>query len=94
VWNDPETDDRIISCTILTGSPNKLIEKLHDRMPVIMPPDRWDAWLDRDLTDQVAIKDLMGVYSAELMSEYAVSTLVNKVQNNTADLLTPLNMPS
>lgn len=94
VWNDPETDERIVSCTILTGTPNNLIDKLHDRMPVIMPPDRWDTWLDRDLTDKDAVKDLMGVYPAELMSEYAVSTLVNKVQNNTPDLLAPLNMPS
>lgn len=89
IWNDPDTDERILSCTILTGTPNSLLVKIHDRMPVIMPPDRWDAWLDPSLNDKEAITALMGVYPAELMAEYPVSTLVNKVQNNTADLLTP-----
>jgi putative SOS response-associated peptidase YedK len=94
IWNDPDADKRILSCTILTGAPNGLLENIHDRMPVIMPRDRWDAWLDPSLDDREAIKALMDVYPAELMAEYPVSTLVNKVQNNTADLLKPLEMPS
>lgn len=93
IWNDPDTDERILSCTILTGTPNGLLEKIHDRMPVIMPRDRWDAWLDPSLNDKETIKTLMDVYPADLMAEYPVSTLVNKVQNNTADLLKPLDMP-
>ena len=93
IWNDPETDERVLSCTILTGTPNGLLEKIHDRMPVIMPPDRWDAWLDPSLDDKETIKALIDVYPAELMAEYPVSTLVNKVQNNTIDLLKPLDMP-
>jgi putative SOS response-associated peptidase YedK len=93
VWNDPDTDERILSCTILTGTPNDLLEKIHDRMPVIMPRDRWDAWLDAANTDKEAVKALMGIYPAELMAEYPVSTLVNTVQNNTVDLITPLETP-
>ncbi len=93
-WKDQETDELLRTCTILTGTPNGLIEKLHDRMPVIMPENDWAAWLDPDLTDKEAIKALMGVYPESLMDEYPVSTLVNKVQNNTVDLLTPLNLPS
>jgi len=93
IWNDPETDERVLSCTILTGTPNGLLDKIHDRMPVIMPEDNWDAWLDPAHTDKESIKALMGVYPAELMAEYPVSTLVNKVQNNTADLLTPIEVP-
>lgn len=93
VWNDPETDERVLSCTILTGTPNGLLDKIHDRMPVMMPRDNWDAWLDPGLTEKESIKALMGVYPAELMDEYPVSTLVNKVQNNTPDLLTPIEVP-
>ncbi|MCH8847191.1 MAG: SOS response-associated peptidase [Proteobacteria bacterium] len=94
IWIDPDTDERILSCTILTGPPNALLEKIHDRMPVIMPTDRWDAWLDPALTDKDALRALMDVYPADLMSEYPVSTLVNKVQNNTSDLLKPLETPA
>ncbi len=93
IWNDPETDERLLTCTILTGSPNMLLEKIHDRMPIIMPPDRWDAWLDPTLTDKETVKNLMSVYPAERMDEYAVSTLVNKVQNNSIDLIKPLETP-
>jgi putative SOS response-associated peptidase YedK len=92
-WNDPETDERLLTCTILTGSPNPLLARIHDRMPIIMPSDRWDAWLDTALTDKETIKGLMTVYPADLMEEYAVSTLVNKVQNNSIDLITPLVSP-
>ena len=89
-WLDPETDERLLTCTILTGTPNPLLEEIHDRMPIIMPQDRWDAWLDVSLTDKETINGMMTVYSADLMDEYPVSTLVNKVQNNTIDLIRPL----
>jgi putative SOS response-associated peptidase YedK len=92
-WNDPETDERLLTCTILTGSPNPLLDKIHDRMPIIMPPDRWDAWLDPSLVDKETIQGLMTVYPAGLMDRYAVSTLVNKVQNDSIDLITPLKTP-
>lgn len=94
VWHDPETEERLVTCTILTTGPNALMEDIHDRMPVMMPPDRWSAWLDPDLTDKETIGALMELYPVELMKEYAVSTLVNKVQNNTADLLVPLETPA
>jgi putative SOS response-associated peptidase YedK len=62
-------------------------------MPVVMPSDRWDAWLDPG-TDVDTVKSLMSVYPGDLMDEYAVSTLVNKVANNTSDLLRPLDTPA
>jgi putative SOS response-associated peptidase YedK len=92
-WNDPDTDERLLTCTILTGSPNPLLARIHDRMPIIMPPERWDAWLDPALTDKETINGLMTTYPADLMDEHAVSTLVNRVQNNTIDLITPLETP-
>jgi putative SOS response-associated peptidase YedK len=92
-WTDPDSDERLLTCTILTGSPNPLLERIHDRMPIIMPPQRWDAWLDTSLTDKETVKELMTVYPADLMDEYAVSTLVNKVQNNSIDLITRLDTP-
>jgi putative SOS response-associated peptidase YedK len=93
-WQDPETDERLLTCTILTGSPNEMIEKIHDRMPVIMPRDRWDAWLDPTNTDIEELKALLAVYPDDHMAEYPVSTLVNKVSNDTPDLIKPLETPA
>jgi putative SOS response-associated peptidase YedK len=93
-WNDPETDERLLTCTILTGEPNELLGTIHDRMPIIIPEGNWEAWLDPDNADKEAIRALMTTYPADLMAEHPVSTLVNKVANNTADLLTPLVTPA
>lgn len=93
-WRDPETDERVLTCTILTGKPNDLVEPLHDRMPVILPADTWSEWLDRDTHDVDAIASLTGVYPSDRMSEHAVSTLVNTVANKTPDLIAPLTTPA
>ena len=83
-----------MTCTILTGKPNELLSNIHDRMPIIIPDTDWKAWLDTDNTDREAIRSLMGTYPSDLMAEYPVSTLVNKVANNTPDLLTRLETPA
>lgn len=93
-WRDPETDERILTATILTGRPNSLVEPIHDRMPVILTPDRWDTWLDRGVTDTDVVRSLIDTYPADRLTEHAVSTLVNTVANNTPDLITPLETPA
>jgi putative SOS response-associated peptidase YedK len=60
-------------------------------MPVILPEESWDEWLDRENTDVDALTKLMTVYPSDRMVEYPVSTLVNNVRNDSADLLTPLD---
>lgn len=50
LWERWERDDRRLdSATILTTSPGALLERLHDRMPAILPAESWSAWLDADL---------------------------------------------
>lgn len=93
-WNDPETDERVLTCTILTTSPNDLLSSIHNRMPVVLPQDQWSSWLDPDNHDTDALQQLMAPYPSALMAEHPVSTLVNKVANNTADLVEPLATPA
>jgi putative SOS response-associated peptidase YedK len=94
IWNDPSTDDRLLTCTILTGKPNELLSSIHDRMPINIPQENWEAWLDPENADKEEVRALMSTYPADLMAEHPVSTLVNKVSNNTSDLLTPLETPA
>jgi putative SOS response-associated peptidase YedK len=93
-WHNPETEERVLTATLLTGKPNRLLEGIHDRMPVIVPPEYWNVWLDPSNNDVDSLNDLMDVYPAELMAEYPVSTLVNKVANNTPDLIVRLETPA
>ena len=83
VWND-----EVLSCTILTTTPNALMATLHDRMPVILAPDDYSRWLDPEVTDPTEVQDLLRPYPGE-MRAYPVSSAVNSPRNNTVDLLQP-----
>jgi putative SOS response-associated peptidase YedK len=93
-WRDPETEERLTTCTILTGEPSELVEPIHDRMPVVLPPDTWDEWLDRDNTDVDRLRALLAARSEVPLAEHAVSTLVNKVANNVPECIVPLETPA
>lgn len=88
-WRDPETDERVRTCTILTGDPNDLVAKLHNRMPIILNRSAWDAWLDPSTEDRKGLEELLR-HSAPPLVEHAVSTLVNKVANNVPECIAPL----
>jgi len=55
-WRSPD-GEIIESCTILTTGPNSVVADLHDRMPVIVTPDKYDVWLDPDVNDFDTIRD-------------------------------------
>lgn len=94
-WRDPEDENiRLRTCTVITGVPNDRVAGIHDRMPVILPADSWDAWLDRNNTDVDELQSLLGVYPSGALSEHAVSTLVNSVANNVPELIEPLTTPA
>ena len=79
--NDRGGEGEIIeSCTILTTTPNSLVADMHDRMPVIVAPDKYEVWLDPDVTDFDAIRDILKPYDADLMRRYPVSTKLNNSQ--------------
>jgi putative SOS response-associated peptidase YedK len=86
VWHDLRT------CTIITGPPNALVAELHDRMPVVLPPDAWDVWLDRDNDDVDELTALLRTAPAEDFEMWPVSTAVNTVANNSAALVDPVEL--
>ncbi|MFH2072459.1 MAG: SOS response-associated peptidase [Actinomycetota bacterium] len=88
-WSDPGTGERIVSCTIITTEPNSVVAGIHDRMPVVLPADRWDRWLDPGFGEVEALREML-VPSVEAMVAHPVSTLVNSVRNNLPDCIVPL----
>jgi len=89
-WHDPETEERVRSCTIITGRPNDTVAGLHDRMPAILTPDAWAAWLDPEVDDRDLLLSLLEVYPAADLAQHPVSTLVNKVANNVPECIVAL----
>jgi putative SOS response-associated peptidase YedK len=92
VWKPRDDADAewLRSATIITGEPNELVGRIHDRMPVILPEEAWDAWLDPKNIDVDQLTELLVPYPAELLEAYPVDTLVNSVQNDGPDLIAPL----
>ena len=73
--------------TIVTTSAAPDIAYLHDRMPVVLAPQLWDAWLDRDNDDVEAALGLLGPTTG--FTAYEVSQAVNNVRSNGPQLLEP-----
>ncbi len=87
-WQSPE-GGLLRSATIITTVPNSLMAQLHNRMPVILPPESYDAWLDPAPRSAESVLPLLQPYEAGLMEAYPVSTLVNSPENDRPALVEP-----
>jgi putative SOS response-associated peptidase YedK len=63
-------------------------------MPVLIPKPLWDAWLDPQERDPERVAAVLAAAGEPELAEHAVSTLVNKVQNNVPELIDPLQTPA
>jgi putative SOS response-associated peptidase YedK len=87
-WRGPDgTDDEVLrSCTIITTEASSAMAAIHDRMPVILPPDAWDTWLDREVDDLELLGRFLVPAPPELTVLRPISTKVNSVRNDGPDL--------
>ncbi|MCW2239621.1 SOS response-associated peptidase [Azospirillum canadense] len=76
--------------TIITTTANALLSELHDRMPVILPPAQWPAWLGEEPVSDDTLRSLLRPYPASAMRMWPVSRDVGNVRNDRPDLLDPL----
>jgi len=74
------------TCSIITTEAKGVISGIHDRMPVSLQPEVWDAWLDRELGDPEAVLGLIREVDPDSIMEHIVSSRVNSVKNNAPDL--------
>ena len=92
-WSGPDGKEgasgasiELRSFCLITTEPNELCAKIHDRMPVIVPAEHYDRWLDPALKDPAAIQAMVIPYPAEEMIAYPGSTRVNNVRNQGPEL--------
>ncbi|MFC9787741.1 SOS response-associated peptidase [Rhodococcus sp. NPDC127528] len=90
VWHDRDADAApLLSATILTTDSVGELQAIHDRMPLILPTEHWDRWLDPDAD---APTELLGEVAAEVAGGIEirrVSDRVNSVRNDGPDLIAP-----
>lgn len=84
-WKAPD-GQTVESCTIVTIDANALVSELHDRMPLILAPGDYDAWL------RAESKELPPAVPAQEMRYYPVSSLVSNATNDVPACLDPIDM--
>ena len=85
-WKDPN-GQTVESCTIVTVDANALIAELHDRMPLIVAPGGYEAWLG------AGAQELPAAVPAQEMRYYPVSPLVSNARNDVPACLAPIDAP-
>lgn len=81
----------VLTCTIITTTPNSLVQPLHNRMPVMLRPEDEARWLDPELQDPKELVQLLQPYPADLMTAFPVSTTVNSTRSNSPECIVPLD---
>lgn len=93
-WKDPASDPEspliVRTFTIVTSAPNDALGDLHDRMPVIIPDDAWDRWLDPTSIDPGERIGLLQPTDEIALRIHAVSRAVNDVRRDGPELVEPL----
>jgi putative SOS response-associated peptidase YedK len=90
---DATTGETLLSCAIITTSPNKLCSEIHYRMPVILAPRSYDVWLGERDSNEWQVRNTLDTYDAEEMIAYPVSTRVNALENDDLALLSRIDLP-
>ena len=79
----------ITTFTIITTDANEQLASIHNRMPVVLPNDRLEAWLDPRVSDLEQLQPLLTSAPDDAFISVAVSPRVNSVRNDNPELLTP-----
>jgi putative SOS response-associated peptidase YedK len=89
-WQSKDTQQTVDSFSIITTAANSLMQKIHNRMPVVLDRKDESTWLDPDNHDIAVLKSLLKPCPSEWLEVYEISTLVNSPKNNTKKVLDPL----
>jgi len=87
IWTGPNGEEMETAAIVTIGA-NAALTPFHDRMPVILAPEDFDAWLDPNIDGPKAMT-LIRPAPDDLLEVYPVSAAVNRVANDTPELIAP-----
>jgi putative SOS response-associated peptidase YedK len=91
VWDRWKSNgNTLYSCAIITTTANELLSTIHHRMPVIMPPELHDLWLNPE-SRAGDLKEILVPFPAAEMISHAVSRDVNSTKSDGEQLLKPVD---
>jgi putative SOS response-associated peptidase YedK len=94
-WTGPNGEE-LETAAIVTTTANRTLKPIHERMPVIVPPEGFDLWLDAANVDATTAAALIAPAPDNLLEAYEISTAVNRTANDNPKLLEPVgpNQPA
>lgn len=92
-WTGPNGEE-LETAAIITTRANRALATIHGRMPVIVPPDAFDLWLDCANVDAEMAAALIVPASETLLEAYEVSTAVNRTANDNPKLVERFSVPA
>jgi len=87
-WKDPE-GELVHSYTIITTEADKLVAKIHPRMPIILRPENEDKWIDPMVRDTENLMSLLDPYPSRFTEMYEVSSVVGRANIDGEELIKP-----
>lgn len=91
-WVSPSGEE-IESVAIITRAAVGILAPIHSRMPVFMPSDRWESWLNPSMTEIDELRALMEYSDPDAgLTVHAVSTAVNSVAHDGPQLVAPVTL--
>jgi putative SOS response-associated peptidase YedK len=88
-WMGPNGEEVETAC-IVTTTANRTLRHLHDRMPVVIPPEAFDLWLDCGRVDAETATAMLVPAPEDLFDAYEISTAVNRTASDSAALIEPV----
>src|SRR6185369_4344417 len=92
-WIGPNGEE-LDTAAIVTTRTNRALSPIHDRMPVVIPPDAFDLWLNCRDVDEMTASALIAPAQEDLFEAYPVSTAVNRTANDNPKLIEPFAAPA
>ena len=94
IWRESRFGDTVVqSCAILTMDAHPSIAGIHHRMPVMLSPSVWDAWIDPGCNDINSLRNTLQVISEEEVAAHPVGHAVNNPANDDNRLVERQEVP-
>lgn len=89
-WRPSESEEWLLTCCIITVAANALMAPIHDRMPALLAPAHWNAWLSRDEQEPARLAPLLVPGPPEALQAWPVSRAVSRGTAEGEALIAPL----
>lgn len=86
-WKDPQSEEWVRTFTIVTADAIERLRPIHHRMPVMLEPEQWPAWLGEAAASPAQLQALLAPPADLPVEAYPVSVRVNAVRNDDPTLM-------